>query len=93
VTLTPNDFYNRSCEISGHILGSYKDTKRCIFCGKFENQQEDNMCTVCEKGGCSNCEPRNETLQFASGKEIEEFYDSYGESLWVDPAESTPESL
>jgi hypothetical protein len=55
-------------------------------------QQEDNMCTVCENGGCSNCEPRNETLQFASGKEIEEFYDSYGESLWVDPAESTPES-
>ena len=50
------------------------------------------MCTVCEKGGCSNCEPRNETLQFASSKEIEEFYDSYGESLWVDPAESTPES-
>jgi hypothetical protein len=55
-------------------------------------QQEDSMCTVCENGGCSNCEPRNETLQFASGKEIEEFYDSYGESLWVDPAESTPES-
>jgi hypothetical protein len=55
-------------------------------------QQEDSMCTVCKNGGCSNCEPRNETLQFASGKEIEEFYDSYGESLWVDPAESTPES-
>jgi hypothetical protein len=55
-------------------------------------QQEDSMCTVCENGGCSNCEPRNDTLQFASGKEIEEFYDSYGESLWVDPAESTPES-
>ena len=53
---------------------------------------EDSMCTVCENGGCSNCEPRNDTLQFASGKEIEEFYDSYGESLWVDPAESTPES-
>ena len=50
------------------------------------------MCTVCESGGCSNCEPRNDTLQFASGKEIEEFYDSVGESLWVDPAESTPES-
>ena len=50
------------------------------------------MCTVCENRGCSDCEPRNETLQFASGKEIEEFYDSYGESLWVDPAESTPES-
>jgi hypothetical protein len=55
-------------------------------------QQEDSMCTVCKNGGCSNCEPRNETLQFASGKEIEEFYDSYGESLLVDPAESTPES-
>jgi len=55
-------------------------------------QQEDSMCIVCESGGCSNCEPRNETLQFASGKEIEEFYDLYGESLWVDPAESTPES-
>jgi hypothetical protein len=50
------------------------------------------MCAVCESGGCSNCEPRNNTLQFASGKEIEEFYDSVGESLWVDPAESTPES-
>jgi hypothetical protein len=55
-------------------------------------RQEDKMCTVCESGGCSNCEPRNDTLQFASGKEIEEFYDSVGESLWVDPAESTPES-
>lgn len=55
-------------------------------------RQEDKMCAVCENGGCSNCEPRNNTLQFASGKEIEEFYDSVGESLWVDPAESTPES-
>jgi hypothetical protein len=55
-------------------------------------QQEDSMCTVCEGGGCTNCAPQNDTLQFASGKEIEEFYDSYGESLWVDPAESTPES-
>jgi len=55
-------------------------------------RQEDEMCAVCESGGCSNCEPRNDTLQFASGKEIEEFYDSVGESLWVDPAESTPES-
>lgn len=55
-------------------------------------QQEDKMCEVCENGGCSNCEPQNKELQFASGKEIEEFYDSYGESLWVDPAESTPES-
>lgn len=45
------------------------------------------MCTVCEGGGCSNCAPRNDTLQFASGKEIEEFYDSYGESLWVNSGE------
>ena len=51
------------------------------------------MCTVCKGGGCSNCEPHNNTLQFASGKEIEEFYDSYGESLWVDPAESLPSVL
>lgn len=52
-------------------------------------EMEDSMCTVCENGGCSNCAPQNNTLQFASGKEIEEFYDSYGESLWVDPAESS----
>ena len=51
------------------------------------------MCTVCESGGCSNCQPKNETLQFASGKDIEEFYDSYGETMYVDPAESTPENL
>ena len=52
-------------------------------------QQEDKMCEVCEDKGCTNCAPQNKELQFASGKEIEEFYDSYGESLWVDPAEST----
>jgi hypothetical protein len=51
------------------------------------------MCNICEGGGCSVCfRTESEGLQFASGKEIEEFYDSYGESLWVDPAESTPES-
>jgi hypothetical protein len=55
-------------------------------------QQEDKMCEVCEDKGCSNCAPQNDTLQFASGKEIEEFYDSYGESLWVDPAESTEDA-
>lgn len=49
------------------------------------------MCNICEGGGCTNCAPHNKELQFASGKEIEEFYDSYGESLWVDPAESTEE--
>ncbi len=51
------------------------------------------MCEVCEKGGCSACEPKNNTLQFASGKEIEEFYDNYSESMYVDPAESTPDEL
>jgi hypothetical protein len=50
-------------------------------------QQEDKMCKVCESGGCSNCAPQNTELQFASAKEIEEFYDLHGESLWVDPAE------
>ena len=50
------------------------------------------MCNICEGGGCSICfKTEGEGLQFASGKEIEEFYDSYGESLWVDPAESTEE--
>ena len=55
-------------------------------------QQEDKMCNVCDNGGCSACQPKNETLQFASGKEIEEFYDNYSESMYVDPAESTPDA-
>lgn len=55
-------------------------------------QQEDKMCEVCENGGCSNCAPQNDTLQFASGKEIEEFYDLHSESMYVDPAESTPDA-
>ena len=50
-------------------------------------------CKVCDEGGCSNCAPQNETLQFASGKEIDEFYDTYGESMYVDPAESTPDEV
>ena len=56
-------------------------------------QQEDKMCEVCEKGGCSACEPRSTELQFASGKEIEEFYNTYSESMYVDPAESTPDEM
>ena len=55
-------------------------------------QQEDKMCDVCENGGCSACAPKNDTLQFASGKEIEEFYDNHSESMYVDPAESTPDA-
>ena len=55
-------------------------------------QQEDKMCEVCENGGCTNCAPQNTELQFASGKEIEEFYDLHSESMYVDPAESTPDA-
>jgi Fe-S cluster biogenesis protein NfuA len=61
--------------------------------GAVSIQQEDKMCEVCEQGGCSACEPKNNTLQFASGKEIEEFYDNYSESMYVDPAESTPDEV
>ena len=61
--------------------------------GAVSIQQEDKMCEVCEQGGCSACEPKNNTLQFASGKEIEEFYDNYSESMYVDPAESTPDAV
>jgi len=50
-------------------------------------QQEDKMCNVCDNGGCSACQPKNETLQFASAKEIEEFYDTYSEAMYVDPGE------
>ena len=56
-------------------------------------QQEDKMCDVCEKGGCSACEPKNDNYQFASGKEIEEFYNQYAEIMYTDPAESTPDEV
>lgn len=52
----------------------------------------EEVCKICNGGGCSACEPKNNTLQFASGKKIEEFYDNYSESMYVDPAESTPET-
>lgn len=55
-------------------------------------QQEDKMCNVCDNGGCSACQPKNNNYQFASGKEIEEFYDTYSEVMYVDPAESTPDA-
>jgi len=56
-------------------------------------QQEGNMCDVCIDGGCSACEPSNDTLQFASMKEIEEFYDIHGEDMYVDPAELDLEDM
>ena len=74
VTLTPNDFYGRSCEVEGHILGSYEDTKRCIFCGEFENQQEDKMNTI---------QSWKEIVELY----LAELDKDYPEGLWVDPAE------
>ena len=51
------------------------------------------MCEVCEDKGCTNCAPQNDTLQFASGKEIEEFYNEFSEIMYSDPAESTPDAV
>jgi hypothetical protein len=51
------------------------------------------MDCLCDNGGCSACEPTNDELQFASMKEIEEFYDIYGEDLYVDPAELDLEDI
>lgn len=46
------------------------------------------MCDVCEGGGCSVCfRTESNEPQFASGKEIEEFFDNYSERMHVDPAE------
>jgi hypothetical protein len=47
----------------------------------------------CEGGGCSACEPTNDEFQFASMKEIEEFYNVDGEALHVDPAELDLEGM
>lgn len=57
--------------------------------------RKDNAsrCLVCLGGGCTNCAPQNNNYQFASGKEIDEFYDNYSESMYVDPAESTPDEV
>jgi len=51
------------------------------------------VCEVCENGGCSACEPTNDEFQFASMKEIEEFYNVNGEALNVDPAELDLEGM
>ena len=50
-------------------------------------------CNICEGGGCTNCAPQNNNYQFASGKEIEEFYDNHSEGMYVDPAEATPDEV
>lgn len=33
---TPNDFYNRTCESSGHIFAYFQPQERCIFCGDYQ---------------------------------------------------------
>ena len=50
-------------------------------------------CNICEDGGCTNCAPQNNNYQFASGKEIEAFYDNHSEGMYVDPAEATPDEM
>ena len=53
----------------------------------------EGVCDECYNGGCSACEPVNDELQFASMKEIEEFYNVDGEALHVDPAEMDLEGM
>jgi len=51
------------------------------------------VCEVCDAGGCSACDVQSDELQFASMKEIEEFYNVNGEALHVDPAELDLEAM
>lgn len=51
------------------------------------------VCEVCESGGCTACDVQSDELQFASMKEIEEFYNVNGEALHVDPAEIDLEGM
>ena len=51
------------------------------------------VCEVCEDGGCSACDLQSDELQFASMKEIEEFYNIDGEALHIDPAELDLEGM
>lgn len=51
------------------------------------------LCEVCENGGCTACDVQSDELQFASMKEIEEFYNVNGEALHMDPAEMDLEGM
>ena len=51
------------------------------------------VCEVCESGGCTACDTQSDELEFASMKEIEEFYNVDGEALHVDPAEMDLEGM
>lgn len=50
-------------------------------------------CEVCDNGGCSACDLQSDELQFASMKEIEEFYDINSEDMYVDPGELDLENI
>ena len=52
-----------------------------------------SKCVVCEDGGCSACDLQTDELQFASMKEIEEFYNIHGEGMHQDPAEMDLEAM
>ena len=52
------------------------------------------VCEICDDGGCSVCfKAESDELQFASMKEIEEFYNINGESMHIDPAEMDLEDM
>lgn len=51
------------------------------------------VCEICESGGCTACDVQSDELQFASMKEIEEFYNVNGEDMYVDPAELDLEDM
>jgi ferredoxin len=47
----------------------------------------------CEGGECSACDSQTDELQFASMKEIEEFYNIHGEDMHQDPGEIDLEAM
>jgi hypothetical protein len=58
-------------------------------------QQEDSTmeCEMCEENGCFGCESQADDLEFASMKEIEEFYNIHGEDMHQDPGEIDLEAM
>jgi hypothetical protein len=52
------------------------------------------VCEICDDGGCSVCfKTESDEPQFASMKEIEEFYNINMESMHMDPAEMDLEDM
>lgn len=50
-------------------------------------------CEMCEENGCFGCESQADDLEFASMKEIEEFYNIHGEDMHQDPGEIDLEAM